>query len=299
MRTDQKGTSRVHRHTYLDTHQVLDIPSLQAALAEARRAAWSVGLVPTMGALHEGHLSLVRRAREENDVVVVSVFVNPTQFGPQEDYSRYPRDLARDTVLAVEAGADLIFAPAAEEMYLPGHSTWVDVEGLSEGLCGASRPGHFRGVCTVVAKLFSLCRPDRAYFGRKDAQQLAVITRMARDLNLGVEIVPCAIVREADGLALSSRNVYLTPEQRQQAVALSRALQAAEALVAGGERRTEAIEAAVRQVLAEAPLGEVDYVALVDAEGLTPVESVESAVLLALAVRFGRTRLIDNTVLRV
>ncbi len=289
----------MHRHTYLDTHQVLDIPSLQAALAEARRAAWSVGLVPTMGALHEGHLSLVRRAREENDVVVVSVFVNPTQFGPQEDYSRYPRDLARDTVLAVEAGADLIFAPAAEEMYLPGHSTWVDVEGLSEGLCGASRPGHFRGVCTVVAKLFSLCRPDRAYFGRKDAQQLAVITRMARDLNLGVEIVPCAIVREADGLALSSRNVYLTPEQRQQAVALSRALQAAEALVAGGERRTEAIEAAVRQVLAEAPLGEVDYVALVDAEGLTPVESVESAVLLALAVRFGKTRLIDNTVLRV
>jgi pantoate--beta-alanine ligase len=263
-----------------------------------RKAGRSVGLVPTMGALHEGHLSLIRRAREENDVVVVSVFVNPTQFGPQEDYSRYPRDLSRDTALAVEAGADLVFAPAAEEMYLPGHSTWVEVEGLTDGLCGASRPGHFRGVCTVVTKLFALCRPDRAYFGQKDAQQLAVIRRMERDLNLGVDVVSCAIVREDDGLALSSRNVYLTPEERAQAVVLSRSLRAAEQLVAEGEHRAKAIEATVRQVLAEATLGEVDYVALVDAEELTPVEVIAGEVLLALAVRFGGTRLIDNTVLR-
>jgi len=283
----------------LKTRQALTIAALHVALARAREAGMSVGLVPTMGALHEGHLSLIRRAREEGGYVVVSVFVNPTQFGPQEDYSRYPRDLQRDTALAVEAGADLIFAPAAEEMYLPGHSTWVEVEGLTEGLCGASRPGHFRGVCTVVTKLLTLCRPDRAYFGQKDAQQLAVIKRMNRDLDLGAEIVPCAIVRENDGVALSSRNVYLTPEQRAQAVALSRSLRAAEGLVAGGERRVALLEAAVRQVLAEAPLGEIDYVAFVDAEDLTPVEAVERDVLLALAVRFGRTRLIDNTVLRV
>jgi len=288
----------VERRDDLKAYQAHTIAALRAALIEMRKAGRSVGLVPTMGALHEGHLSLIRRAREENDVVVVSVFVNPTQFGPQEDYSRYPRDLSRDTALAVEAGADLVFAPAAEEMYLPGHSTWVEVEGLTDGLCGASRPGHFRGVCTVVTKLFALCRPDRAYFGQKDAQQLAVIRRMERDLNLGVDVVSCAIVREDDGLALSSRNVYLTPEERAQAVALSRSLRAAEQLVAEGEHRAKAIEATVRQVLAEATLGEVDYVALVDAEELTPVEVIAGEVLLALAVRFGGTRLIDNTVLR-
>ncbi len=288
----------MERRDDLKAYQAHTIAALRAALIEMRKAGRSVGLVPTMGALHEGHLSLIRRAREENDVVVVSVFVNPTQFGPQEDYSRYPRDLSRDTALAVEAGADLVFAPAAEEMYLPGHSTWVEVEGLTDGLCGASRPGHFRGVCTVVTKLFALCRPDRAYFGQKDAQQLAVIRRMERDLNLGVDVVSCAIVREDDGLALSSRNVYLTPEERAQAVVLSRSLRAAEQLVAEGEHRAKAIEATVRQVLAEATLGEVDYVALVDAEELTPVEVIAGEVLLALAVRFGGTRLIDNTVLR-
>jgi len=288
----------VERRDDLKAYQAHTIAALRAALIEMRKAGRSVGLVPTMGALHEGHLSLIRRAREENDVVVVSVFVNPTQFGPQEDYSRYPRDLSRDTALAVEAGADLVFAPAAEEMYLPGHSTWVEVEGLTDGRCGASRPGHFRGVCTVVTKLFALCRPDRAYFGQKDAQQLAVIRRMERDLNLGVDVVSCAIVREDDGLALSSRNVYLTPEERAQAVALSRSLRAAEQLVAEGEHRAKAIEATVRQVLAEATLGEVDYVALVDAEELTPGEVSAGEVLLALAVRFGGTRLIDNTVLR-
>jgi pantoate--beta-alanine ligase len=279
--------------------QALSNSELAAALAKVRAAGASVGLVPTMGALHEGHLSLIRQARRENDFVVVSVFVNPTQFGPQEDFSRYPRDLARDADLSFEAGADLVFAPTGDEMYPRGFSTWVDVEGLTDGLCGGSRPGHFRGVCTVVTKLLCLCRPERAYFGQKDAQQLAVIRRMARDLNLGVEIVPCPIVREADGLAMSSRNVYLTTEQRVQAVVLSRSLRAAEALVEGGERDAATVEAAVRAVLAEAPLGEIDYVALVDAQDLTPMDTLCGEVLLALAVRFGKARLIDNTILRV
>ena len=213
------------------------IAELHAALAQARaREATPVGLVPTMGALHEGHLSLIRRARQECGFVVVSIFVNPTQFGPREDFARYPRDLERDLALAADAGADLVFAPTDAAMYPPGHSTWVDVEGLTEGLCGALRPGHFRGVCTVVAKLLNLCRPDRAYFGQKDAQQVAVIRRMVRDLDMGVDIVGCAIVREADGLAMSSRNAYLSSEHRAQAPLLWQSLRAAEELIAKGER---------------------------------------------------------------
>ncbi len=257
-----------------------------------------MGLVPTMGALHEGHLSLIRQARAECAFVVVSIFVNPTQFGPRDDLSRYPRDLSRDLVLAAGAGADLVFAPPDDEMYLPGHSTWVDVEGLSEGLCGAARPGHFRGVCTVVTKLLNLCRPDRAYFGQKDAQQLAVIKRMARDLNMGVDIVACPIVREPDGLAMSSRNVYLTPEQRAQAPSLWRSLTLAEEMVGEGEHDAAALERAVRSVVAEVYLGEVEYVSVVDADNLTPVATVSGECLVALAVRFGTTRLIDNIVVR-
>jgi pantoate--beta-alanine ligase len=278
---------------------VSTIAELRAILADVRNGgAEPIGMVPTMGALHEGHLSLIRRARAECGYVVVSIFVNPTQFGPQEDFARYPRDLDKDLALSLGAGADLVFAPADVEMYLPGHSTWVDVEGLSEGLCGVARPGHFRGVCTVVAKLLNLCDPDRAYFGQKDAQQLAVIRRMVRDLNMGADIVGCAIVREADGLAMSSRNVYLSPEQRAQAPLLRKALLVAEESIARGERDAAVIQNAVRVVLDGADLGEVEYVVVVNAEDLEPVESIAGECLVAIAVRFGRTRLIDNTLVR-
>jgi pantoate--beta-alanine ligase len=275
------------------------ITGIRAAVTQARAAGKIVGLVPTMGALHEGHLSLIRRARAECGFVVVWIFVNPTQFGPQEDLERYPRDLERDRGLAAEAGADLIFNPSVAEIYSPGFSTWIEVEGLGDGLCGASRPGHFRGVCTVVAKFFNICEPDKAYFGQKDAQQLAIIRRMVRDLNMCPEIVCCLTVREADGLAMSSRNAYLTTDERRQAVVLNQALQTAERLVREGERHVAAIEASIRAVLGSAPLADVDYVAIVGAEDLRPVATLAGECLIALAVRFGATRLIDNTTVRV
>lgn len=274
----------------------------RAFLAERRAPGIGVGLVPTMGALHEGHLSLVRRARQENDLVVVSIFVNPTQFGPSEDFAKYPRDLEGDLRVLREAGCDLAFSPPADEMYAHDHSTWVEVEGLTAGLCGRSRPGHFRGVCTVVAKLIGICGPDRAYFGEKDAQQLAVIERMVRDLNLATEIVPCPIVRENDGLAMSSRNARLSPEARSQAPVLYRALTAAEGAVREGERDARTLETLVRSVLAEAPLAEVDYVEIVRAEDLRSVidisETPDGTCLIAVAVRFGDVRLIDNVRVR-
>jgi pantoate--beta-alanine ligase len=270
------------------------IAEVRAALDQRRVKGASVGLVPTMGALHEGHLSLIRAARAQNDVVVVSIFVNPMQFGPTEDLAKYPRDLERDLRLVRQAEGDLVFSPSPEEMYAPDRSTWVDVEGLTEGLCGRSRPGHFRGVCTVVAKLFAICQPDRAYFGEKDAQQLAVIQRMVRDLNTRVEVVPCPIVREADGLAMSSRNVRLTPAARAQAPVLHRALLAARALVDEGEHDAAALDKAIRETLADATLGEIDYVGIVRADDLTRVTTVTGTCLLALAVRFGDVRLIDN-----
>ncbi len=278
---------------------VATISGIRTVVEQARGDGKVVGLVPTMGAFHEGHLSLIRRARSECGLVVVWIFVNPTQFGPGEDLERYPRDLERDRGLAAQAGADVIFHPSVAEIYPKGFSTWVEVEGLGEGLCGAARPGHFRGVCTVVAKFFNICEPDRAYFGQKDAQQLAIIRRMVRDLNMRPEIVPCATVREADGLALSSRNAYLSPEERRQAVVLAQALRAAETLVRGGERNASVLEACIRDVLAFAPLAEVDYIAIVDAEELRPITSVAGECLIALAVRFGTTRLIDNISLRV
>jgi pantoate--beta-alanine ligase len=253
-----------------------------------------IGLVPTMGALHEGHLSLIRRARSECGLVVVWIFVNPTQFAPGEDLDRYPRDLERDQTSAATAGADVIFNPSVEEIFLPDFSTWVEVEGLGEGLCGAARPGHFRGVCTVVTKFFHICEPDRAYFGQKDAQQLASIRRMVRDLNMGVEIVACPIVREPDGLAMSSRNAYLSPEERRQATILNHALQLAQRLVAEGERDVAVLEDSMRKVLASASLAEVEYVAIVGADDLQPVARIAGEGLVALAVRFGKTRLIDN-----
>lgn len=278
--------------------------ALRALLAERRTAsvlrgqAFDVGLVPTMGSLHEGHLSLVRRARAENDLVVMSLFVNPTQFGAGEDFDRYPRDLGRDLRLAGDVGVDVVFNPLPGEMYDPGHCTWVDVEGLADHLCGASRPGHFRGVATVVTKFFGLCRPERAYFGQKDAQQALVIRRMAADLDLGVEVVVCPIVRESDGLAMSSRNAYLTAAERVQAPTLHRALCQAEAAIAAGERDAGMVTATVLSVLAEAPLGRVEYVEIVSTDKLRPVEVIVGEVVVAVAVRFGATRLIDNVMVK-
>jgi pantoate--beta-alanine ligase len=273
-----------------------------ATLAEMRqrRAAMrgSVGLVPTMGYLHEGHLSLARRARADNDHVVASIFVNPTQFGPTEDYQRYPRDPDRDLRLLEAEGTDVVFMPSAEEMYPAGYDTWVEVgPSLTERLEGAARPGHLRGVTTVVAKLFEIVRPQRAYFGQKDAQQLAVVRRMAADLNMDVEVVGLPTVREPDGLAMSSRNAYLSPAEREAAVVLWRSLCRARELFEGGERSAEAIRQAVRRVLAEEPLAEIEYVSVADAATLRELEAIAGPALVSLAVRFGRTRLIDNVTL--
>ena len=263
-----------------------------------RAAGRVIGLVPTMGYLHEGHLSLVRLARSRADAVVVSLFVNPTQFGPKEDFSRYPRDLERDRALCEREGVEVLFMPGAAYMYPAGYSVFINEERLSTGLCGASRPGHFRGVCTVVAKLFNLVLPDLAVFGEKDAQQLRVIRRMVRDLNFPVTIVPGPIMREADGVAMSSRNVLLKPDERRQAVQLSRALARAAEAFAAGERSAARIKDLVRAELSAAPLGRIDYVELVDDESLEPIDLLERPAVLALAVYFSATRLIDNTVLR-
>lgn len=264
----------------------------------ARSRGETVGLVPTMGALHEGHLSLIRIARQRCGRVMVTLFVNPLQFGPREDLDRYPRDFERDRNLCEHEGADALFAPGAGEMYPPGFCTRVDVPGpLTAGLCGARRPGHFTGVATVVAKLFAICEPDLAVFGQKDAQQAAVIRRLTRDLNLPVEIVTAPIVREPDGLAMSSRNVYLSPEERAQAPVLKASLDEAGRLFAAGERDAGTLLDAVRARIASAPLARPDYVEIVDAGSLEPVAAVKRPALLALAVFFGATRLIDNTTL--
>lgn len=258
-----------------------------------------MGFVPTMGCLHEGHLTLMRQARSECDLVVASIFVNPLQFGPREDFHRYPRDLARDTATAREAGVDILFTPETTAIYPPGFCTYVEVEGLTAGLCGASRPGHFRGVSTVVAKLFNIVRPHRAYFGQKDAQQLIVIRRLVRDLDLGIEVVAVPTVREPDGLAMSSRNSYLSPPERRSALALYRALQAARDLLAQGERSAAVVKQALAGVLAADPAVRVDYVAVVDADTLAEMEPVGGRVLVAVAAYVGQTRLIDNLVLYV
>ena len=258
--------------------------------------AGTVGLVPTMGALHEGHASLIRAAAESCDTVVVSIFVNPTQFGPNEDFARYPRTFDADCALAQSAGADVIFAPHVEEIYPSGGATFVEVEGLSGRLDGKSRPGHFRGVATVVAKLIIAAEPDQAFFGQKDAAQVAVLRRMTTDLRLGTEIVVCPIVREADGLALSSRNIYLSEQEREWALTLSRAVRQAEALYASGERRAIRILQAARITFASMPQIRVDYVALVNWETLEPVEVAAPGSLFAVAAWVGQTRLIDNCV---
>lgn len=273
--------------------------TFQKRMLACRRAGKTVGFVPTMGALHDGHMSLVRRARKRCDVTAVSIFVNPLQFGPGEDLARYPRTVKRDLALCAAAGVDYVFLPAAESLYPPDFRTDVNVGGLGDALCGKSRPGHFRGVTTVVAKLLNLAQCDRAFFGQKDAQQALIVKKMVRDLNLPVVIEICPIVREKDGLAMSSRNRFLNPSERQQAVALFRAIKSAEMLVRGGERRGIRIVRAAEREIKKAPLAKIDYVELRDAENLQPVKNIgDTATLLALAVFFGKTRLIDNTVLK-
>lgn len=259
-----------------------------------KKEGLSVGLVPTMGFLHEGHKSLIVRAAAENDRVVVSDFVNPIQFGANEDLSTYPRDIEQDKRLCEEAGADLIFHPEPKEMYAADFSTYVETKAVSGGLCGKTRPTHFRGVCTVVCKLFHIADFDRAYFGQKDAQQLAVIRRMARDLNMDIEIVGCPIIREKDGLAKSSRNTYLDEEERKAAVVLSKAVFRGEEMMKNGERKAAVITEEMRRVIEAEPLARIDYVELVDAGSIEPVELAEGRVLAAVAVYIGRTRLIDN-----
>ena len=270
-------------------------------IAEVREQvkAWkaqglTVGLVPTMGFLHEGHKSLIERAVADNDRVVVSDFVNPVQFGPNEDLEAYPRDLDRDSKLVSGAGANLLFNPSPEEMYYPNRTTAITMATITEELCGKSRPVHFGGVCTVVAKLFNIVTPNRAYFGQKDAQQLLVIKRMVRDLNFDIEIIGCPIIRETDGLAKSSRNTYLNPEERAAAPILHKALEAGRALAEAGEKNADVIKAKVREVLATEPLADPEYVEVVDLENVHPVATLDQPVLVAIAVRIGKTRLIDN-----
>lgn len=257
----------------------------------------TVGLVPTMGYLHEGHKSLIDRAVAENDRVVVSVFVNPMQFGPKEDLASYPRDLKRDAALCEEAGASLIFHPQPEEMYHEDFSSYVDMNTLTGGLCGKSRPIHFRGVCTVVSKLFNIVMPDKAYFGQKDAQQLAVIRHMVSDLSYGIDIVGCPIVREEDGLAKSSRNTYLSAEERQAALILSKSLKEGKALIERGEKSAEKVVQVITDKLHTEPLAKIDYVEVVDWNTLEPAQDTDGAVLVAIAVFIGKTRLIDNFIL--
>lgn len=258
----------------------------------------TIGLVPTMGYLHEGHMSLVDIAKSKADYVVMSIFVNPTQFGPGEDFEKYPRDLEKDSQLAGEKGVDLLFVPTVEEMYPQPGKTTVHVSGVTESLCGASRPGHFDGVSLVVTKLFNLVQPDYAFFGLKDAQQVAVIQQMVDDLNVPVEIVPCEIVREADGLAMSSRNVYLSEEERREALVLSHSLKHVKERYLEGERDAKLLQQEIITLIQESPLANIDYVELRSYPGLENVDRIEGPAIVALAVRFGKTRLIDNIILR-
>ncbi|NLX26589.1 MAG: pantoate--beta-alanine ligase [Lentisphaerae bacterium] len=278
--------------------QIIHTPlEMQECAMGLKRAGKVIGFVPTMGFLHEGHLSLMRIAREQCDVLVVSIFVNPTQFGPNEDLDAYPRDFKRDEALCREAKVDFLFYPEPTNMYADNASVWVEEESLSSVLCGASRPGHFRGVCTVVAKLFNLVQPDLAVFGEKDAQQLRIIERMVRDLNFPVEIVRGPIVRESDGLAMSSRNKYLSPEQRKNAICLRKALDAATRMFRKGEHNVEPIRSVMEEMISAVPEVRIDYIEFVDEQTLCMVNRIDRPVLVAIAVRVGSTRLIDNGVL--
>lgn len=270
------------------------IKRVREQVREWRKAGLTVGLVPTMGYLHEGHKSLIDKAVEQNDKVVVSVFVNPMQFGPTEDLESYPRDMDRDAALCEKAGAALIFHPEPEEMYDDNFSSFVDMNTLTGGLCGKTRPIHFRGVCTVVAKLFNIVTPDRAYFGQKDAQQLAVIRHMVNDLSFGIEIVGCPIIREEDGLAKSSRNTYLNEDERKAALVLSRSLKEGRKLVDDGEKDAAKVKKTITDIIEKEALAKIDYVEVVDWNTLEPVEKIDGPVLTAIAVYIGKTRLIDN-----
>lgn len=285
---------RPPRHPGIDGARFVDVVTTVNEYRRIRAAmTGTVGAVPTMGYLHEGHLALVRRARAENDHVVVSIFVNPTQFGPNEDFARYPRDPDRDLALLREEGVDVVFMPALEEMYPEGFSTYVNVERLTDRLEGAHRPGHFRGVTTVVTKLFHILQPHRAYFGQKDAQQLIVIRRMTRDLAFPIDIVDVPTVREPDGLAMSSRNVYLSPDQRRAATVLFRALEWARELWNAGVRNGDQLREAMQRVIESEPLARADYVSVADPETLEELDAIEGRALASLAVRLGSTRLID------
>lgn len=262
-----------------------------------RKANHSIALVPTMGFLHEGHLSLIKEARQNNDIVVVSIFVNPTQFGPNEDLETYPRDINRDVNLCEQEGVDYIFNPSVEEMYGEDYATYVITESdITNKLCGASREGHFKGVMSVVTKLFNIIGPDKAYFGRKDYQQVAVIKKMVRDLNIPVEIIDCPIVRESDGLAMSSRNTYLTPKERKDALVLNRSLKEAKERILKGEKNKDVIREEILDKINEIPYSEIDYVEILDATTLENIETIDRDVVIALAVKIGKPRLIDNIV---
>jgi len=273
------------------------VRTLEELRAAKKNMKGTIGLVPTMGFLHAGHISLVKRARQECDHVVVSIFVNPTQFAPNEDFAAYPRDLERDAALLKEAGTDLIFAPMDEVMYPQGYQTYVTVEEVTKVLEGAMRPTHFRGVTTVVAKLFNAVQPDKAFFGQKDAQQVAVLSRMVKDLNYNLEMVVCPIVRDRDGLALSSRNTYLDETQRKAALVLSRSLRKARSIFDSGERSSKAIRAAMEDVFTAEPAAKVQYISIADTETLLEIDHIKSQALVSMAVYIGKTRLIDNTVL--
>jgi pantoate--beta-alanine ligase len=273
---------------------VHSIKDLREEVRNWRKKGLSVGFVPTMGYLHEGHGALIKRASEENDKVIVSIFVNPIQFGPNEDFERYPRDMERDSKIVAECGGHLIFNPSPSEMYTDNFSTYVDVERLTEGLCGSKRPGHFKGVCTVVTKLFNIVQPDKAYFGEKDAQQLAVIKRMVRDLDMPIEIISCPIIREEDGLAKSSRNAYLNPEERKAALILYKSLEDAKIALNKGERNASKVKNIIIDKLNSEPMARIDYVEIVDSLSLKPVSDINTDILVAIAVFIGKTRLIDN-----
>lgn len=270
------------------------VEEVRAQVKEWRKEGLSVGLVPTMGYLHEGHASLIKKAVEQNDRVVTSVFVNPMQFGPSEDLEAYPRDMEKDSALCESLGVNLIFHPEPEEMYKPGFCSYVNMDILTTTLCGKSRPVHFKGVCTVVNKLFNIVKPDRAYFGQKDAQQLAIIKRMVIDLNMDIEIVGCPIIREEDGLAKSSRNTYLSPEERKAALILSKAIFLGQKMVEDGETDAEKVKAAMIEKINTEPLARIDYVEVVDGLTMQPTTTIKNPTLAAMAVYIGTTRLIDN-----
>ncbi len=272
------------------------IDELRMIIKDWKRNGYTVGLVPTMGYLHEGHKSLIERAVKENDRVVVSDFVNPTQFAPNEDFESYPRDINADAALCESAGASLVFNPDADEMY-DSALTFVDMNKITKVLCGKTRPIHFSGVCTVVSKLFNIVTPDRAYFGQKDAQQLCVIKKMVKDLNFDIEIVGCPIIRESDGLAKSSRNTYLNPQERQAALCLSRSLEIGKKIITSGERNVKTVTDAIRAEIDREPLAEIDYIEMVDWNTLEPIEAVRKPILCAMAVYIGKTRLIDNFIM--